>query len=152
MEEGRVLITMVAVGRFILTSGKAAVSFKEVNTDGSLGPDRAYLHSKHMNPAIGGVYTIEADAADPKTVFTGTIVYVRQWPDEQKRLEWHVAARAFDAQLSAAKLARKEKERNLIMETLEPLRRVYKNTNYQTRTALEILVLTYLRTGRIEED
>ncbi len=75
-----------------------------------------------------------------------TLKHTGLWPDEEDRAQWQTAARAFALEKAAEKKAEKDAQDNALLTILEPLRREYQSTNYQTKLVLEVLVLKALRT------
>jgi hypothetical protein len=146
MIPGRVLLRLVVTGK-CYTAKVPGWVMREVAPDGTLGSERVYP-VKGIRVNVGGIYTVEAKADDPAVIFPGTLAYEGHWPDQNERGRWYALARAFEAADQARKQGQKEVTRNLISEALEPLRNIYHRTNFQGQVALEVLILTYLRTGR----
>lgn len=146
--EDGILVRLVLTGYQHSTANKVATVFRVVHEDQTLGDTRLYA-GRGVPSEVGSIWTVQASPQKPSAVYVGTFTYAGIWPDAAARLAWQTAARIFTMQDRALKEGKKERTRNLLQDTLAPVRTLYLKTNYQNRAALELLVLHYLRTGEV---
>ena len=142
-------ITMVFTGKTYLESGQIGLVFLEVNADGSLGEERIYGQKNLKHASVGSVYEVETDPANPRSIYSSTLRWIRLWDDKAQVATWQTLADAFDTRELAVKHERKETQRKLPLELLAPLREEYWKTNPVTRLAIEVRVLAYLRRSKL---
>ena len=151
-QEQHVQVRMVCTGKDKGGGGQAVWLLRMVQPDGELGGEKVYRVKTFPTMRAGHVYTVDATTPAATQVYSKTEKWERPWDDTAQRVAWEAQARAFDAGQVAARQRKREETRNMIAETLEPLRAAYRKTNFQNRTALAALVLYYLEHGELPED
>lgn len=151
LPDDRLLLRLVLTSYTYTAAHKTASVFRVVEDDATLGDTRVYT-GKGIPTEVGSMWTVQALRVTPSTIYATTFTYAGLWPDAAARLAWQVAARTFTLQDRARKEGKKERTRNLLQDTMAPLRTLYLKTNYQNRAALELLVLHYLRTGEVLDE
>jgi hypothetical protein len=151
--EERVWVTFVATGKAYDTKGEPIWTLYLLDDAGAIVSAEKAFGAKNLKTVhAGNIYRVKADSADAKFIYPSTVEYVRPWAVYSERMEYQARMFAFDAAHRAKQAGKKEATRNLLKEQMAPLRAAWQNTNYQGRTALEVLVLNYLRTGQVPGD
>jgi hypothetical protein len=138
-------LVLVCTGKIRLTAGGLALVFREVSVDGTAGPERIYNRKNLERIRVGAVYEVETDPEVPTQIYINTLRWLRLWGDKNEAALWQLAADAFDTRELAARQERKENNRKLPVELLEPIRKQYRETNAVGRLAIEVRILAYLR-------
>jgi hypothetical protein len=141
----RAILTLACVGKVSLSDGKIGLVFRDVTPEGSLGDERTYEHKGLQQLRIGAVYSVEADSANTRTIYTNTFRWLRLWDKTDEAAGWQAAADAFDTQRLTVQQERKQNARKHPVELLAPIREQYWKTNPLGRLAIEVRVLAYLR-------
>ena len=148
----RPVITLVCVEKVYLAASKIGLRFQEVTGDGSLGAERIYERKGLTHIRVGAVYQVEADPANPRTIYPNTLRWMKLWDNIEEASVWQLAADAFDTRHLAAQQEKKQNARRLPIERLAPFRDLYWKTNALGRLAIEVRVLAYLRQVSVPQE
>jgi len=142
-------ITLVALYPCTLRNGKKGMIFKEVKDDDKIISEELVYDQKGMGKDVltGGVYTVECERHEDGglTVYPGTRQWIQRWENETELLEWAAQAKAFNIAAATESVIKNEKKRDLIEESIGPLRKVYLRMPAMQQRALETAVLMALR-------
>jgi hypothetical protein len=94
---------------------------------------------------VGGIYEVLARPDGSRARLAGA-TYKGRHNDAEQVLAWKAESDAVDVAVRAAAAEKRAKVESL--EGLEPLRKAYQRLIGRDRIALELVVLSYLRTGR----
>lgn len=141
---------VVIIGKRLMQNGQLVWRLDTLGEDDFRKQEMFFKLKQSL--VIGGIYTVATVPNRPGSVYPQTLKFLARWPDQKDVLDWEAQSRANELQEYSFKQAKKEATRNLIRETLGPIRRAYVRTNYKTQLALEVLVLSYLRTGTLPEE
>jgi hypothetical protein len=99
-------------------------------------------------PRAGYVYEVEATDDSGSTIYTGTMRYKGQWPDERARVEWASHDEARKRVWLAQKATSDASKINPLHEALTPVRDAYMRSVGDNRTQLLAAVVQFITTGQ----
>jgi len=137
--------TFVYLGLTPIKTGYG-VALQEVDADDQLiGVKRYYLTKKELkHRTVGGIYRINAG---DNNINLASITYVKMHPDSAYVLRVRVEADMNEMQQRIEKLEKTAHTRDVLAETLAPLRAAYLATDALGKRCIEALVLNALRRG-----
>lgn len=146
----RTKVTMVYMGQRVMADGKRLYLWGELDkvpdNGAEVDSERIARYSSPIQKGAvpGQVYTFEAPANRPGTVFNNSGEAQEPWPNRAQAIEWVAADEAAKAQAArksrAARLAKAELDHRL-----GPFQRAYHNANTRSeRIAILSMVVNYI--------
>ena len=136
----------VHTGKVILSNKKPGLVFRPI-VNGQLADEKYYDTKGMPRVSVGGVYQVKASGTK---IVPSSFKWLRTWEDTGQVAVWQTEARAFDTELRTRKQEKSETSVQHMLEVLAPLRKAYNRTNHIGRLAIEVQVLAYLRSYRID--
>jgi hypothetical protein len=153
-EQPRVKVLLLCTGTYA-TKDQTMVGFHRVS---SLEPAvydfrDTYYTTKVIKKAVGTpragyVYEVEAPDDSGSTIYTNTMRYKGQWPDERARVEWASHDEARKRVWLAQKATSDASKTNPLHEALTPVRDAYMRSVGDNRTQLLAAVVQFITTGQ----
>lgn len=140
---------VVSLGLCEIAGGKKGGAWAFVEPGDKVGETFA-MDRRKMKGTIGSVYTVPV-SADGTSFKSGELKWARNWPNADDLIFWRAKSDALEVKERVAATKAKGEKMGLAkaMSGLEPLKIAYWSTDKTGRLALEVLVLQYLRDGRI---
>lgn len=146
---GKTTIRMVCIGPCYVGKRKLGLAFRGVVAGGELVGDEVCFASKTFPGARAGeICTVRASGGiddEHLQVYTATTKWHGRHPDAEQVLEWVAKANAFHNAHAANDTLRDERKRNILAESIEPLRRIYAKLPAPQQRGLETAILMALR-------
>lgn len=143
------------VDYFITIKGTKGIAIQVVNENGVLiGTPAQYVAKGKLTGHLqaGMMYEVKAKLKDDVVVgVSGPFSWVGRWPNDAEATAMRAKQVAADVEMRAASDERKAADYLKHLPALAPLRKAYRNTNFQGQLAIEVAVLHYLRSNPLWE-
>lgn len=149
VDEEHGTVTLVYAGKRIGLKNKYFHTFYRVNDDGTRDTASRYYAKINGLGRPGGVYEFDYARDSERTLYPGTMRYVRHWANEGKAeeedvLQWQLRHTAIHVAERARRRGKKETNRDLLRDQLQPIRDVYIESAGWERKAILAEVVAYI--------
>lgn len=140
--------TWVCMGYYVQSDHTLGIKWGVVN-DGAILKNCYYDANVFKDAFVGQIISIQANSLD--TCRSKTAKHLGRWQDHTLVAEWEFSSAVAKAELRLYKQSRFDKRSSILVELLAPLHQQYIVATPTERRVMEILVLEYMRNGRIKD-
>lgn len=149
MSKDRETILVIGIGIIIGENYKKLKGIRECDSDhNATGQVRVFSKLKGVYP--GNIYeaTVSRDESGEIDAIFGDLKFVSQNSDIKMADSLYVTSQAAEIEIAAHNKEKRDNNNRNFLKRLEPLHREYMTLNSIAKSAFELRVLQYLRTGK----